>query len=152
MKLTRILSLMIVGVFFVLALASCGATAPEITVTLRIIADDPENPILDTPVKIQSENPTVLEAFQEGCIVNEISYTLTEAGDSVKDIADYKDYTDENGLVHYWMYYINDVEPSSGKANVNTIADGDVILYEYVTFEPEVTGGEEETDDTSAAE
>ena len=110
MKLTRILTLMIVGVFFVLALASCSATAPEIKVTLRIVADDPENPILDTEVTLQSENPTVLEAFQEGCIVNEISYTLTDAEDSVKDITDYKDYTDENG---------------------------DVILYEYVTFDPE---------------
>ena len=137
MKLTRILTLMIVGVFFVLALASCSATAPEIKVTLRIVADDPENPILDTEVTLQSENPAVLEAFQEGCIVNEISYTLTDAEDSVKDITDYKDYTDENGLVHYWMYYINDVEPTSGKANVNPIADGDVILYEYVTFDPE---------------
>ena len=124
MKLTRILTLMIVGVFFVLALASCSATAPEIKVTLRIVADDPEN-------------PTVLEAFQEGCIVNEISYTLTDAEDSLKDISDYKDYTDENGLVHYWMYYIKDVGPTSGKANVNPVADGDVILYEYVTFDPE---------------
>lgn len=149
MKLTRILTLMIVGVFFVLALASCSATAPEIKVTLRIVADDPENPILDTEVAIQSENPTVLEAFQEGCFVNEISYTLTDAGDSVLDIEDYKDHTDENGLVHYWMYYINDVEPTSGKANVNSIADGDVILYEYVTFEPEVTDTPE---DTTAAE
>ena len=121
MKLTRILTLMIVGVFFVLALASCSATAPEIKVTLRIVADDPENPILDTEVTLQSENPTVLEAFQEGCIVNEISYTLTDAEDSVKDFTDYKDYTDENGLVHYWMYYINDVEPTSGKANVNRL-------------------------------
>ena len=117
MKLTRILTLMIVGVFFVLALASCSATAPEIKVTLRIVADDPENPILDTEVTLQSENPTVLEAFQEGCIVNEISYTLTDAEDSVKDITDYKDYTDENGLVHYWMYYINDVEPKIGRAS-----------------------------------
>ena len=34
------------------------------------------------------------------------------------------------------MYYINDVEPTSGKANANTINDGDVILYSYVSFDP----------------
>ena len=32
--------------------------------------------------------------------------------------------------------YINDVEPTSGKANANTINDGDVILYSYVSFDP----------------
>ena len=28
------------------------------------------------------------------------------------------------------------VEPTSGKANANTINDGDVILYSYVSFDP----------------
>ena len=37
------------------------------------------------------------------------------------------------------MYYINDVEPTSGKANANTISDGDVILYSYVSFDPNET-------------
>ena len=138
MKLTRVLALILVGVMSVLALASCGgAAAPEITVTLKIIADDPENPILDTEVKLQENDPTVLSAFVEGCRVNEIAYNLTEGQDSVLDIKDYTDYTEKDtGIAHYWMYYINDVEPTSGKANANAIADGDVITYTYVTFDP----------------
>ena len=48
-----------------------------------------------------------------------------------------KDYTEKDtGIAHYWMYYINDVEPTSGKANANAIADGDVITYTYVAFDP----------------
>ena len=138
MKFTRVLALVLVGIMAVVGLASCGvADYPEITVTIKIVADDAEDPILNTEVKIKSENPTVLEAFQEACILNEISYTLTEAGDSVADIQDYKDYTEKDtGIAHYWMYYINDVEPTSEKANVNAIADGDVITYTYVTFDP----------------
>lgn len=136
MKLTRVLSLMIVGVMLVFSLASCTATAEPITVTLKIIADEHADPVLNTEVTIQSDNPTVLDAFLEGCIVNEVSYALSAANDSVLDIEEYKDYTDADGLVHYWMYYINDVEPTSGKANANSIADGDVITYYYVTFDP----------------
>ena len=136
MKLTRVLSLMIVGVMLVFSLASCTATAEPITVTLKIIADESADPVLNTEVTIQSDNPTVLDAFLEGCIVNEISYSLSAANDSVLDIEEYKDYTDADGLVHYWMYYINDVEPTSGTANANAIADGDVITYYYVTFDP----------------
>ena len=138
MKFTRVLALILVGIMSVLALASCGeAAAPEITVTLKIIADDPEEPILNTEVKVQSHNPTVLEAFREGCQLNDVAYDLTEAEDSVLNIKDYKDYTEnDTGIAHYWMYYINDVEPTSGKANANAIADGDVITYTYVTFDP----------------
>ena len=138
MKFTRVLALILVGIMSVLALASCGeAAAPEITVTVKIIADDPEEPILNTEVKVQSHNPTVLEAFREACQLNEIHYDLTEAEDSVLNINDYNDYTEKDtGIAHYWMYYINDVEPTSGKANANAIADGDVITYTYVTFDP----------------
>ena len=138
MKFTRVLALILVGIMSVLALASCGeAAAPEITVTLKIIADDPEEPILNTEVKIKSNNPTVLEAFREACQLNEVAYALTEAEDAVLNIKEYKDYTEKDtGIAHYWMYYINDVEPTSGKANVNAIADGDVITYTYVTFDP----------------
>ncbi len=138
MKFTRVLALALAAVCVMLTFASCGSvTAPEITVTLKIIADDPENPILNTEVKVQDENPTVLLAFREACIVNEIDYELTNDESSVRDIKEYKDYTEsDTGIVHYWMYYINDVEPTSGKANANTIADGDVITYSYVTFDP----------------
>lgn len=140
MKFTRILALALASLCVLFVCASCGdVTAQTISVTVKIVADDPEEPILNTTFDLQSSNPTVLEAFIEACIVNEIDYNLTENEDSVLDIEEYVDYTDkETGIVYYWMYYINDVEPAagSGKANVNAVADGDVITYTYTSFDP----------------
>lgn len=138
MKFTRVLALALAAVCVLLTFASCGnVTAPKINVTVKIIGDDPEEPILDTVVEVQDAAPTVLMAFREACELNEIAYDLTEGEDSVLNVKDFKDYTEkETGIAHYWMYYINDVEPTSGKANVNAIADGDVITYMYVTFDP----------------
>lgn len=138
MKFTRVLALALSAVLVLLTFASCGTvTAPKINVTVRIIADNPDEPILDTTVEVQDAAPTVLMAFREACELNEISYDLTEAEDSVLNVQDYKDYTEnDTGIAHYWMYLINDVEPTSGKANANAIADGDVITYTYVTFNP----------------
>ncbi len=138
MKFSRVLTLAVAGIMLALCLASCGAVAPEINVTVKIVAG--EETILDAVVPIQSNEPTVLEAFQEACIVNEIDYVLTEDGASVLDIEEYKDLSAEasgDGLVYYWMYLLNDQEPKSGKANTNLIADGDVITYQYDSFDPE---------------
>ena len=140
MKFTRVLSLMLVGVMLALSFSSCGSTATEITVTLKIVADDPDTPILNTEVKLNTANPTVLDAFVEGCSVNEITYKLSSDDAAVQDIKDFKDYTDADGIAHYWMYYVNDVEPTAGKANDNSIANGDVILYKYVSFDPNADG------------
>ena len=102
MKFTRVLALVLAGIMAIMSLASCGdATAQEITVTLKIIAEDAEEPILNTEVKVKSANPTVLEAFVEACVINEIPYTLSENEDSVVDIKDYKDYTEKDtGIAH----------------------------------------------------
>lgn len=139
MKLTRILALALVGVMAVLCLASCGATAPTITVTLKINCGDPSFPvILDVPVAIKSENPTVLEAFIEGCVVNEMDYSLDASEEFVVDIDQYKDYTDaETNTTYYWYFTVNGEEPKSGKAVNTPIADGDVIEYIYTSFVPE---------------
>jgi hypothetical protein len=141
MKFTRVIALMIVGIMLVLSLASCGEVVPEIKVTLKIVADDPDNPILNTEVKLQTKDPTVLDAFIEGCTINEIPFKLTSDNTAVQDIKDYKDYTDADNIAHYWMYLINDVEPTSGKANANSIKDGDVILYQYLSFDPSTVTG-----------
>ena len=139
MKLTRILALAIAFVMLALCAASCGEPKVTVNVTVKIIADNPDEPILDTPITIESTNPTVLEAVREALIVNEIAYNLTEDGSSILDIQDYKDLSatqSGDGLVYYWMYYLNDVEPTSGKAVSNTIAEGDVITYVYSSFDP----------------
>ena len=139
MKLTRILALAIAFVMLALCAASCGEPKIKVNVTVKIIADNPDEPILDTPITIESTNPTVLEAVREALIVNEIAYNLTEDGSSILDVQDYKDLSatqSGDGLVYYWMYYLNDVEPTSGKAASNPIAEGDVITYVYSSFDP----------------
>lgn len=130
------------GIMLVLTLASCTATAPSINVTLKITPNvDPEFPtILEVDVPIKSTNPTVLEAFIEGCMVNGIDYTLTDDEKSVVDIDEYPDRVDdETGVNYYWIYTVNGVEPESGMASDAVIADGDVIEYIYVSYIPEET-------------
>lgn len=139
MKLTRILTLALAFVMLALCAVSCGEPKVTVNVTVKIIADNPDEPILDTPITIESTNPTVLEAVREALIVNEIAYNLTEDGSSILDIQDYKDLSatqSGDGLVYYWMYYLNDVEPTTGKAVDNAIAEGDVITYVYSSFDP----------------
>ena len=140
MKMRRILGAVLAAVMLVLTFASCGATAPSINVTLKITPNvDPDFPtILEVNVPIKSDNPTVLEAFIEGCMVNGIDYTLTEDEKSVVDIDQYPDYIDEEtGTNYYWVYTVNGVEPESGRASDAAIADGDVIEYIYVAYVPE---------------
>ena len=139
MKLTRILTLALAFVMLALCAVSCGEPKVKVNVTVKIIADNPDEPILDTPITIESTNPTVLEAVREALIVNEIPYNLTEDESSILDIQDYKDLAatqSGDGLVYYWMYYLNDVEPTTGKAVDNPIAEGDVITYVYSSFDP----------------
>jgi len=139
MKLTRILTLALAFVMLALCAVSCGEPKIKVNVTVKIIADDPANPVLDTPITIESTNPTVLEAVREALIVNEIPYNLTDDQSSILDIQDYKDLAANqsgDGLVYYWMYYLNDVEPTTGKAVDNAIAEGDVITYVYSSFDP----------------
>lgn len=139
MKLTRILTLALAFVMLALCAVSCGEPKIKVNVTVKIIADNPDEPILDTPITIESTNPTVLEAVREALIVNEIPYNLTDDQSSILDIQDYKDLAANqsgDGLVYYWMYYLNDVEPTTGKAVDNAIAEGDVITYVYSSFDP----------------
>ncbi len=142
MKLTRVFALAIAAVMLALSLASCGTVAPEITVTVEIYSNSPEaatedDLVLNVQQSIQSEAPTVFEAVTEALIVNEIAYVASDDMMSLVDIKDFKDYTEaDTGIAHYWMYYLNDVEPTSGKAGTNAIADGDKITYYYVAFDP----------------
>ena len=141
MKLTRILALVLMSVMLVLAAVSCGELPPEITVKLQI--QDPDNEgsyILDVDVVLQEHNPTVLSAFQAACIENEIKYDLNSESTAVLNIADHNDLSAEasgDGLVYYWMYLLNDLEPTSGQASTNPVADGDKITYIYDSFNPE---------------
>ncbi len=135
MKTMRIFAAMLAGIMLVLTLASCGAAAPTVNVTLKITPNvDPEFPtILEVNVPLKSEAPTVLDAFIEGCVANSIDYTLTDDEMSVVDIDEYLDHKDEaTGDNYYWIYTVNGVEPTAGRACDITVADGDVVEYIYI--------------------
>ncbi len=144
MKFSRILALAVAAVMLVLTFASCNATAPTINVTLKITPNvDPEFPtILEVNVPIKSENPTVLEAFIEGCVVNQIDYTLTDDELGVLDIDEYPDTITDDGVSHYWIFTLNGTEPEAGRASDIAIKDGDVIEYIYIEYVPEDTSAE----------
>ncbi len=138
MKLSRVLAIAMAGIMLVLALASCGAE--PITVTVKVTPDinDSDSTILDMSVTLNMSNPTVLDAFIEGCTIAEYEYTLDDAAQSVVDIDVYKDYTDsETNTTYYWYYTINGTEPTSGKASENVVADGDVVEYIYTSYIPD---------------
>lgn len=140
MNFKRILAIVLVSVMAVFCFASCGKEVPEITVQLKINCNDPDFPvILDIPVTIKKEAPSVLDIFTTGCDGAEMAYVLDDEGKSVVDIDVYKDYTDaETNTTYYWYYTINGKEASSGKAADNTVADGDVIEYIYVAYVPKM--------------
>ena len=138
MKLSRILAIALAGIMLVLALASCGAEPIEVTVKVTPDINDSSSTIIDMPVTLTVANPTVLDAFIEACTVAEYEYTLDNAAQSVVDIDVYKDYTDaETNTTYYWYYTINGVEPTSGKASENAVANGDVVEYIYTSYIPE---------------
>lgn len=139
MNLKRILAMVLVGIMAVLCLASCGGAKTTVNVTLKINCNDPDFPIiLNVPVTVEKENPTVLDAFTIGCDAAEMAYVLDANGESVLDIDEYKDHKDtETNTTYFWYYTINGKEPSSGKAADNVIADGDTIEYIYTAFVPE---------------
>lgn len=141
MKFTRVMSMVLVGIMLALALVSCGSEPQkEVNVTVRIVAEEGADPILDAQVIAKAATPTVLDAFIKACDENEVPYVLESDTSgtpvSVQDVDTYTYHKDENGILHYWMYTINGEEPTSGKANTNTIEEGDVIVYSYVTYDP----------------
>lgn len=138
MKFTRILALALVALMAALCLASCGAETINVKLTIEC-GDAGDYPFVleGVTVPLKSNDPTVLQAFIEGCIVNEIEYTLTEDEKGVKDIGEYKDYVDtETNTTYYWLYTVNGEEPNDRAAD-HIVADGDVVVFTYTAYVPD---------------
>ena len=118
-------------------LSSCGATTEPINVTLIIEAGEDE--ILNVTMPIAMKDPTVLALVSEAAVIYELNVTYNDNNDSVKDIENYTYRTDENGVMYFWEYLINDVLPENttgGKANAQPITDGMKITYKYSSYDP----------------
>lgn len=133
MKLKEILLFMLVIVFTLGTLSSCVTSTTEITVNLTIKAGDDK--IFNSKVKVNSESPTVISAVNESIATYGLNITLDANGNSVTKVNNYND-TEIDGITYYWMYTINGVEPTTGKASSNAIADGDAIEYIFYSSDP----------------
>ena len=137
MKITRVIALSLALIISAFAFVSCGEKAPEapeINVTVQIRTGETDDTmILNSPVKVQAENPTVIDALVAASIQYDIDYNLSDDGKSIKDILTYREEMVDD-TIYYWFYEINGKEPTSGTASTNFIADGDTITYKYVSM------------------
>lgn len=133
MKFKRILSITLVMLFIIGTLSSCVTDATEISVTLSIKAGDDK--IFNSKIKVNTESPTVIDAVNEAIATYGLNIDLDANGNSVVKINNYND-TEIDGISYYWMYTINGVEPTTGKASSNAIKDGDVIEYIFYSSDP----------------
>lgn len=133
MNLKKILVLSLVIIFTFGVFSSCVTNATEITVNLIIKAGDDR--IFSSNVKVNAENPTVIDAVNEAIATYELNITLDPNGNSIAKVKNYND-TTIDGISYYWMYTINGVEPTTGKASSNAIADGDKIEYIFYSSDP----------------
>ena len=134
-KTARVLALAIATVLTIAVFASCGAqSSGKITnVTMTITAGD--TVILDhVPVAVDSDEPTVLLAFQQAADDDndfpEVGYNTDDDGNilDVTDIGEYVDSADR-----YWQFRVNDLsfDEIRGRASTYTIKEGDAIYFEY---------------------
>lgn len=135
MRTRRVLILLVAAAVMIGMFASCATTTEEITVKLIITAGDEE--ILNSDFTLNYKDPTVLMLVNEAAVLYELDVTLNEDGDSVLNIGEYEDKTVDN-IMYFWEYYINGVLPENstgGKANAQTIKNGDTIQYVYSSFD-----------------
>ena len=127
-RIALVCALILVGAMIV----SCGAsTKVSVNVKVVVMAEDE---IYFGPVEVQVEGttdnpPTVLQCAQEAFILNDFRYENDEY--SILSIGDYKEKT-EGDYQYFWVYTINGVEPTSGRAGTIVANEGDVILFTYV--------------------
>ncbi len=133
MSFQRVILFSLVLIFLIGIFSSCVTDSSEITVNLVIKAGDDR--IFSSNIKVNTENPTVINAVNEAIATYELNITLDPGGNSITKVNNYYD-TEIDGITYYWMYFINDVEPTTGKASSNTIKDGDKIQYVFYSSDP----------------
>ncbi|MDD4773193.1 MAG: DUF4430 domain-containing protein [Eubacteriales bacterium] len=133
MNYKKILLFSLVMIFTLGVFSSCVTDSTQISVNLIIRAGDDR--IFSSEVKVNTENPTVIDAVREAIATYELDITLDSNGNSISKVKNYYD-TEIEGITYYWMYTINGVEPTTGKASSNVIADGDKIEYIFYSSDP----------------
>lgn len=145
-KTIRILVLCMAAVMFVTSFASCGAKTSENAVTVSIKISAGDTVIFDDEVTVNSDEPTVMQAFQQA-MDDDNDFPIVVFDDeenpmTVYDVGEFKDSTEK-----FWEFRVNDIAFSDikGQAGVYSIKEGDKIYWEY-------GAGSVDTSDDTAAE
>lgn len=136
MKKFRIVALAMTLVLMLACLVACGGAKEKITVTAEVkVVDDEGEVLIDTAVKLEHAEPTVLMAIIQACQDEEIVIETTSDGKDVKKIGGYDDVEDDD-YYYFWDCKFN-FKAIEGKAgDVLLSADqNNVIVYEYATVE-----------------
>ncbi len=156
MKKTRIISLAIALLMLALCFVSCaGGKGKTVNCTISVIAGD--NKLVDAvecPLKTNGENaPVVLDALKLALDFCEADYELSATGLTKVAIGGevYANGQKEDGF-WFWNYTVNGVEPENGSAAINTVNDGDKIVYTFTLLETEEETAPEADAETEEAE
>lgn len=141
MKKTKIFAAVLLAVLAAISLCSCGGETDEgnnnivrggdINVTVEISSDE-YGVLVEGSVGVH-DGATVLDAITAYCAAEGIECTYNDELTSVVALGEYTE-VERNKLSYYWSYTLNGKEPR-GRASENTVADGDVVVYNY-TFIP----------------
>lgn len=145
MKSLRKLSLLLIAVLLVGALVGCSSDSNSVEVTVTVNATDINgSPIVLGDVTFTSENPTVLEALQQMCLMREVACEANETGIVSKigdaGVSSYVDEETGKNMAIGWSWKLNgqDSEDLSSFSNETVVKTGDIIEYYQYTYESEL--------------
>ena len=126
----KILALVLVCIMSLCVLSSCATTATEIKVNLVFKTGDDSvynfknlgvAPVDGKVTIIQAVNEAIAQYDLKDLIVDVNGYSIAQAGIYKTGNID--------GYQLVWVPSVNGVEPTTGTAATNTVADGDTIEY-----------------------
>ena len=142
MKSLKILAGILALTMLAFACVSCNKGAAKVTVNATVSVSAPDDPIvLNYNVSVskpEGETITILDLVRQALDEMEIKYELDDkevtfesitSVDGVTYVTGYTDASKENyGM---WLYTVDGVEPTGGKAGTIAANDGTVIVYTY---------------------
>lgn len=134
-KTLKTLVFCIVAVMLIATFASCGAEkVSENAVTVNVKISAGGTVIFDDEVFVNSDEPTVMKAFQQAMDNDnefpEVVFDYDDEGNpvSVLTIGEFVDSAEK-----FWEFRVNDIAFADikGRASVYAIEEGDQIFWEY---------------------
>ena len=156
MKKVRLICLLMALVIVCPLFASCGGNKLVANIDIKFVVPAEEEGGEDIvllekkgyQVVGKQEDLTVLKAAEQILMEYEKTYSLTEDGNSIGQIQEYKNeetYDDTYGYFKVWKCTVDGQDSSEGRQSVTPIYDQSVVVFTY-------TSGQELRKDTSADE